>query len=137
MSEPNYECEILEEKLKLQTPPAWNEYSTNYLYGFILTISVIFFYYKTKDSYFFYDGSNRRSITLAIGLLFVFIMVLGGAGVGIKHSTMVALTSKKTGKNVDSDKKKLLADIILYSYMIIIGIIGIVAQNIGKRPIQN
>jgi hypothetical protein len=135
MSDPNYECEILEEKLKIQTPPAWNEYSTNYLYGFILTISVMFFYYKTKDSYFFYDGSNKRGITIGIGLMFLFIMVLGGAGVGIKHTEMVALTAKKKKRNVDSDKKKLWADIILYSYMIIIGINWIVAQKIGKRSI--
>jgi hypothetical protein len=76
-------------------------------------------------------------------------MVIGAAGVWIKHTQMKMLTSKKDTKNiimnyitskkkkkknnVNSDKKKLVAEIIIYGYMIFVGLIGVVAQKFGKK----
>ena len=129
MSEPNYQCKILAEKPK--KPNAWNKYSINYIYGLVLTIAIIYIFYKTKDTYFFYN-SPKNAITYVISFGFFLIFVLGAVGVGIKHNLMINLTGKEEEKNVDSDKKKLLADIILYIYMMLLGLIGLVYQKFGS-----
>ena len=148
MTEPNYQCQILEEKTKNpknKKTKIWNNYSSYYMFVFILTFGLIYFYYKTKNTYFFYnsDGNIKYVITCA----FVCIMAIGAAGVWIKNAQMKMLTgkkekkniimnyitSKKKKKNVNSDKKKMVAEIIIYGYMIFVGLIGVVAQKFGKK----
>jgi hypothetical protein len=156
MTEPNYQCQILEEKTKknkknpkIKKIKIWNDYSSYYMFVFILTFGLIYFYYKTKNTYFFYnsDGNIKYVITCA----FVCIMAIGAAGVWIKNAQMKMLTSKKDTKNiimkyitskkkkkkkknnVNSDKKKLVAEIIICGYMIFVGLIGVVAQKFGKK----
>ena len=148
MTEPNYQCEILEEKPKTkpktQKIKLWNDYSIYYVLAFILTVGTIFLYYMTKDKFFF--RNSEGNIKNVITLLFVCIFVIGVAGVSIKTTQMTMLTSKKKTKNVimkyvknktgsvNSQKKKLLAEIILSSYMIFIGIISLAVQKFGKTP---
>jgi len=135
MSEPNYQCEILEEKPpKYKTPKIWNKYSYNYVYGIILTITLMYLYYKTKYTYFFYDSESNIKYIITLGLLC--ILALGIAGVWIKNQKIKVVKGKKLKRNVDSDKKKMLADVILYSYMIFLGIIGLAYQKFGKTLIK-
>jgi hypothetical protein len=135
MSEPNYQCEILEERpKKYKTPKIWNKYSYNYVYGIILTITLMYLYYKTKYTFFFYDSESNIKYIITLGLLC--ILALGIAGVWIKNQKIKVVKGKKLKRNVDSDKKKMLADVILYSYMIFLGIIGLAYQKFGKTPIK-
>lgn len=145
MTEPNYQCEILEEKTKTKTQKIklWNDYSMYYVLAFILTFGTICLYYKTKDTSFFHNSEGH--IKYVISVLFVCILLIGVAGVVIKTTQMTMLTSKKNKKNVimkyvksktgsvNSQKKKILAEIILSSYMIFIGIISLVVQKFGKK----
>ena len=129
MPEPNYQCEILEEKPKTPKIKMWNKYYYNYIYGLILTITLIYLYSKTKDTYF-YDSNSNIKYVISVGLLC--ILALGIAGVWIKNQKIKVVKGKKRKRNVDSDKKKMLADVILYSYMIFLGIVGLASQKFGK-----
>jgi hypothetical protein len=132
MSEPNYQCEILEGKpKKKKKTKLWNKYYYNYIYGFVLTMTLIFLYYKTKDTYFFYNSESNIKYLITAGLLC--ILALGVAGVWIKNQKIKVVKGKKRKRNVDSDKKKMLADVILYSYMIFLGIVGLASQKFGKK----
>ena len=135
MSEPNYQCEILEERpKKYKKTKLWNKYSYNYVYGIILTITLMYLYSKTKDKYFFYDSDSNIKYIITLGLLC--ILALGVAGVWIKNQKIKTIKGKKRKRNVDSDKKKKLADVILYGYMIFLGIVGLASQKFGKTPIK-
>ena len=127
--EPNYQCEILEEKPKTPKIKMWNKYYYNYIYGLILTITLIYLYSKTKDTYFFYISESNIKYLITAGLLC--ILALGVAGVWIKNQQIIV------GKNMNSDKKKMLADVILYSYMIFLGIVGLTYQKFGKTTTKS
>ena len=133
--EPNYQCEILEEKPKTPKIKMWNKYYYNYIYGLILTIILMYLYSKTKDAYF-YDSNSNIKYVISVGLLC--ILALGVAGVWIKNQQIKVVKGKnvKVVKVVNSDKKKMLADVILYSYMIFIGLFGLAYQKFGKTPIK-
>ena len=135
MSDLNYQCEILEGKpKKKKKTKLWNKYYYNYIYGLILTIILMYLYSKTKDVYF-YDSNSNSNIKYVISVGLLCILALGIAGVWIKNQKIKVVKGKKRKKkrNVKSDKKKKLADVILYSYMIFLGLFGLVYQKFGKK----
>ena len=93
-------------------------------------MTLIFLYYKSKDEYFFYYSESNIKYIITAGLLC--ILALGVGGVWIKNQKIKVVKGKKRKRNVDSDKKKILADVILYSYMIFLGIVGLASQKFGK-----